>query len=47
MRVIRGPLMGLTGEILACDDQMLELAVPVGIRGAARLTIDKIDVETI
>ncbi|MBD5365380.1 MAG: UpxY family transcription antiterminator [Bacteroides sp.] len=47
VRVIRGPLMGLTGEILACDDQMLELAVPVGIRGAARLTIDKIDVETI
>lgn len=47
VRVLRGPLMGLTGEILACDDKFLELAVPIGIRGAARLTIEKINVEAI
>ena len=47
VRVIRGPLMGLTGEVLACDDKFLELAVTVGIRGAARLNIEKINVEVI
>ena len=39
--------MGLTGEVLACDDKFLELAVIVGIRGAARLNIEKINVEVI
>ena len=45
VRVVRGPLMGLTGEIVNCDDIYLELAVPIGIRGAARLNIEKINVE--
>ena len=45
VRVVRGPLMGLTGEIVNCDDKYLELAVPIGIRGAARLNIEKINVE--
>ena len=45
VRVVRGPLMGLTGEIVKCDDKYLELAVPIGIRGAAMLNIEKINVE--
>ena len=47
VRVVRGPLMGLTGEILTCDDKFLDLAVPVGIRGVARLKIEKINVEAL
>lgn len=47
VRIVRGPLMGLTGEILACDDKILELAVPVGFNGAARLNIEKINVEAV
>ena len=47
VRVVRGPLMGLTGEIVDCDDKYLELAVPIGIRGAARLNIEKINVEVL
>ena len=45
VRVVRGPLMGLTGDILSSDDEFLELAVPIGIRGVARLNIEKINVE--
>ena len=45
VHVVRGPLMGLTGEILTCDDKFLELAIPVGISGVARLKIEKINVE--
>ena len=47
VRVVRGPLMGLTGEILTCDDKFLDLAVPVGISGVARLKIEKINVEVL
>ena len=39
--------MGLTGEILNCDDKFLDLAVPVGISGVARLKIEKINVEVL
>ena len=45
VRIVRGPLMGLTGEIVNCDDKYLELAVPIGIRGAARLNIEIINLE--
>ena len=45
VRVVRGPLMGLTGEIVNSDDKYLELAVSIGIRGTARLNIEKINVE--
>lgn len=44
VRVLRGPLMGLTGEVINYDNHCLELAVSVGIGGTARLTIEKIDV---
>ncbi|MBD5255224.1 MAG: UpxY family transcription antiterminator [Barnesiella sp.] len=47
VRVVRGPLMGLMGEILSCTDNNIELAVAVGIRGAARLNIEKINVEVV
>ena len=45
VRVVRGPLMGLIGDILSSDDDFLDLAVPIGIRGVARLNIEKINVE--
>ena len=44
VRVLRGPLMGLTGEVINSDDKCLELAVSVGLKGTARLKIEKIDV---
>ena len=47
VRVIRGPLQGLTGEITNCDDKLVELVVPNGIRGGARLNIEKINVEVL
>ena len=47
VRIVRGPLMGLTGEVVNCDDKYLELAVPIGIRGAARLNIEKFNVEVL
>ena len=47
VRVIRGPLKGLTGEVLNYDDKFLELAVTIGISGAARLNIEKINVEVL
>ena len=47
VRVVRGPLMGLTGEIINYDDKYLELAVSIGIRGTGRLNIEKINVEVL
>ena len=47
VRVVRGPLKGLTGEIISCDDKFVELAVPIGISGAARLNIEKINLEAL
>lgn len=44
VRVLRGPLMGLTGEVINSDNNCLELAVSVGLGGVARLKIEKIDV---
>ena len=44
VRVLRGPLMGLTGEVINSDNNCLELAVSVGLGGTARLKIEKIDV---
>ena len=47
VRIVRGPLMGLTGEIIKSDDKYLELVIPIGIRGGARLNIEKINVEVL
>lgn len=47
IQVVRGPLMGLTGEVINSENTCLEIAVSVGIGGSARLKIDKIDVRLI
>ena len=44
VRVLRGPLMGLIGEVINSDNNWVELAVSVGVGGVARLKIEKIDV---
>lgn len=47
VRVLRGPLMGLTGEVINFDNNSLELAVAVGIGGTARLKIEHTDIALI
>ena len=47
VQVIRGPLKGLTGEVINSDNTCLEIAVSVGLGGSARLKIEKIDVRLI
>lgn len=47
VHVVRGPLMGLTGEVINYDNTCLEIAVPVGLAGSARLKIEKTDVESL
>ena len=45
VRVIRGQLAGLEGEIRAIDDKHSEIIVNIDFLGNARLTIDTVDVE--
>lgn len=47
VRIIRGTLMGLTGEVISYDNNSLELAVSIALGGTARLKIEKIDVESV
>lgn len=47
IRVIRGNLKGLEGEIQIVDDRHSELSVVIGLLGSAKLTIDTVDVELI
>lgn len=44
VRVTRGPLIGLTGEVISHDSDSLELTVNIGL-GTARLNIEKNNVE--
>lgn len=39
VRVLRGPLMGLTGEIINFDNNSFELAVAVGLGGTADIAL--------
>lgn len=47
VRVVRGSLRGLEGEIISHDDGSNELVVMLDVLGCARVTIDPIDVEKI
>lgn len=47
VRVIRGKLAGLEGEVKAVDDKHSEIIVNLDFLGNARLTIETIDVERI
>ena len=47
IRVIRGNLKGLEGEVQIVDDRHSELSVAIGLLGSAKLTIDTVDVELI
>ena len=47
IRVIRGNLKGLEGEVQVVDDRHSELSVVIGLLGRAKLTIDTVDVELI
>lgn len=45
VRVVRGPLMGLHGEVMKCADGSSELIVSIDFLGGARLKIQKSDLE--
>ncbi len=47
VRVIRGDLKGLEGEVRIIDDQHSELTVILDLLGSATLTIDTVDVELV
>lgn len=45
VRIVRGPLMGLHGEVMECADGSSELVVSIDFLGGARLKIQKSDLE--
>ena len=45
VRVVRGPLAGLEGEVVYCSDGTPELIVQIDLLGGARMTIDKTEME--
>lgn len=45
VRVTRGPLMGLHGEVMECADGSSELVVSIDFLGGARLKIQKSELE--
>lgn len=47
IRVIRGKLKGLEGEVRIIDDRHSELSVVIDLLGSAKLMIDTVDVELI
>lgn len=47
VRVSRGKLMGLCGEVKSCSDSMCELIIQIDLLGGARLKIPKTDIEII
>lgn len=47
VRVIRGGLCGLEGEVLTTHDGRSELLVRLDILGCARVTIDPVDIEPV
>lgn len=47
VRVVRGPLMGLEGEVVHCKYGTPELIVQIDLLGGARMTIDKTEIEII
>ncbi|MDE6523214.1 MAG: UpxY family transcription antiterminator [Muribaculaceae bacterium] len=47
VRVVRGPLNGLEGEVIHCNNDSSELIVQIDLLGGARMTIDKKELELI
>ena len=47
VRVVRGPLIGLEGEVVECNYGTSELIVQIDLLGGARMTIDKKELELI
>ncbi len=47
VRVVRGPLAGLEGEVVHCNDGTSELIVLIDLLGCARMAIDKKELELI
>lgn len=47
VRVSRGKLMGLCGEVISCSNSMCELIIQIDLLGGARLAIPKTDIEVI
>lgn len=47
VRVTRGKLMGLCGEVKSCSDSLYELIVQIDLLGGAKLIIPKTDVDVI
>lgn len=47
VRVTRGYLMGLCGEVKSCSEALCELVIQIDILGGAKLTIPKSDLEII
>lgn len=45
--VVRGPLHGLVGEVIHCNNDTSELIVQIDLLGGARMTIDKKELELI
>lgn len=45
VRVVRGPLAGLKGEVVNCNNGTSELIVQIDLLGGARMTVDKIELE--
>lgn len=47
VRVVRGPLTGLEGEVVNLNNGTSELVVQIDLLGGARMTIEKIELELI
>ena len=47
VRVVRGPLAGLEGEVVHCDDNIQEVIVQIDLLGGAKMAINKTEIELI
>lgn len=47
VRVVRGPFLGLVGEIICCSDGTFELIVKIDLLGGAKMAINKTEIELI
>lgn len=47
VRITRGGLMGICGEIRSCSVSHCDLIIPIGLLGGAILTVPKTDIEII
>lgn len=47
VRITRGKLIGLCGEVKSCSDSLCELIIQIDLLGGAKLRIPKTDIEVI